>query len=435
MDMTHKERMLKAARGQQPDRLPWAPRIDLWHNSNSMRGTLPSRFKREATLDEVADFIGGAYHKIVPEFLKARTPEDNIDRGLGVYRLYGMAYRPELVGVDREVKKEGDTTTVTYHTPVGSVSCKILYTGDMKRAGASITWMSEPVIKDPEDYRVVGYIFKNIEIHPDYDNYRDYQARVGDKGYAAAYANLASSPMHHIMKEFLEPTKFYLELYDHPKELQQLAEDLESYYDQIYRVLADSPAEVIFSGGNYLSSLLQKPYSSPPPEICLHPPSEGETSSDPLRRGEQGAPGPSGGERNGRGRGHLPPAHDQGDAHRSEESVQGQDHPLRRNPFGRPPGAEHVGSGFRRLHEETLPGNRPGRPVHPGRQRHDAPGRQVREAASDYGDGGTVGEPADESVDGGTEGKDLRWLESETWKPGEKTFTASGPPSSSPGSG
>jgi hypothetical protein len=260
MDMTHKERMLKAARGQQPDRLPWAPRIDLWHNSNSMRGTLPSRFKREATLDEVADFIGGAYHKIVPEFLKARTPEDNIDRGLGVYRLYGMAYRPELVGVDREVKKEGDTTTVTYHTPVGSVSCKILYTGDMKRAGASITWMSEPVIKDPEDYRVVGYIFKNIEIHPDYDNYRDYQARVGDKGYAAAYANLASSPMHHIMKEFLEPTKFYLELYDHPKELQQLAEDLESYYDQIYRVLADSPAEVIFSGGNYDEMITYPPF-------------------------------------------------------------------------------------------------------------------------------------------------------------------------------
>jgi hypothetical protein len=260
MEMTHKERMLKAARGERADRLPWAPRIDLWHNSNSMRGTLPSRFRPEATLDEVADFIGGAYHKIVPEFLKVRTPEDNIDRGLGVYRLYGMAYRPELKGVEREVRKEGDTTTVTYHTPVGSASCKILYTEDMKRAGASITWMSEPLIKNPEDYRVAGYIFKNIKIHPDYENFRQYQARVGDKGYAAAYANLSSSPMHHIMKEFLEPTKFYLELYDHPKELRQLAEDMEPYYDQIYRVLADSPAEVIFSGGNYDEMITYPPF-------------------------------------------------------------------------------------------------------------------------------------------------------------------------------
>ena len=91
--MTHKERMLKAARGERADRLPWAPRIDLWHNSNSMRGTLPSKYRSDATLDEIADDIGGGYHKLVPEFLKVRSPEDNVDRGIGVYRLWGMAYR------------------------------------------------------------------------------------------------------------------------------------------------------------------------------------------------------------------------------------------------------------------------------------------------------------------------------------------------------
>ena len=36
----------------------------------------------------------------------------------------------------------------------------------MKRAGASITWISEPVIKEPKDYKVVGHIFKKIKIHP-----------------------------------------------------------------------------------------------------------------------------------------------------------------------------------------------------------------------------------------------------------------------------
>ena len=120
--MTHKERILRAARGEWADQLPWVPRIDLWHNSNSMRSTLPSPFKQTASLDEVADYLGGGYHKIVPEFLNVRSPEDNIDRGLGVYRLWGMAYRPELVGVEREFKKEGDVTHVTYHTPLGSVS-------------------------------------------------------------------------------------------------------------------------------------------------------------------------------------------------------------------------------------------------------------------------------------------------------------------------
>ena len=258
--MTQKERMLKVARGEWADQLPWAPRIDLWHNSNSMRGTLPKPFKQDATLDEIADFIGGGYHKVVPEFLKVRTPEDNVDRGLGVYGLWGMAYRPELVGVEREVKRDGDTTRVTYHTPIGSVSCKILYNEEMKRAGASITWISEHVLKEPKDYKVVGYIFKNMKILPDYENYLEYQRKVGDRGYAAAFANLASSPMHHIMKEFLDATQFYLEMFDHPKELQQLCEDLEPYYDQIFRVLADSPAEVIFSGGNYDEMITYPPF-------------------------------------------------------------------------------------------------------------------------------------------------------------------------------
>ncbi len=258
--MTHKERMLRAARGERPDRLPWVPRIDLWHNSNSMRGTLPPPFKQDATLDEVADYIGGAYHKSVPEFLKVRSPDDTIDRGLGVYRLWGMAYRPELVGVDREVRKEGDATFVTYHTPVGSVSCKTLYTAEMKRAGASITWISEPVIKEPKDYKVVGYIFRNIKIHPDYNNYRAFQQKVGDKGYVPAFNNVASGPMHHIMKEFLDATRFFLELYDHPQELRQLCEDMDPYYDQIGRVLADSPAEVIFGGGNYDEMITYPPF-------------------------------------------------------------------------------------------------------------------------------------------------------------------------------
>lgn len=149
--MTHKERMLRAARGEWPDWLPWVPRIDLWYKSNSMRGKLPAQYRKDASLDEIADDIGGGYHKIVPEFLNVRSPEDNIDRRLGVFRLRGMAYRPELVEVEREAKREGDSTCVTYHTPVGCVSCQILYTEEMRRAGVTITWITEHVIKEPKN--------------------------------------------------------------------------------------------------------------------------------------------------------------------------------------------------------------------------------------------------------------------------------------------
>lgn len=35
--MTHKDRMLMAARGEMPDMVPYAPRFDLWYNSNAYR--------------------------------------------------------------------------------------------------------------------------------------------------------------------------------------------------------------------------------------------------------------------------------------------------------------------------------------------------------------------------------------------------------------
>ncbi len=258
--MTPKERMLRAARGEWADILPWVPRIDLWYNANSLQGTLPAKYRRGVTLDEIADDIGGGYHKIVPDFLNVRSPEDTVDRGLGIFRLKGMPYRAELAGVERGVKKEGNATFVTYHTPLGSISCKILYTEEMKRAGVSITWISEHVIKDPQDYKIVGYIFKNIKVIPDYENYLEFQRQVGDKGFAAARGLAAASPMQQIMRDFLDATQFYLEMYDHPQEMRQLCEDLEPYYDQLFQVLVNSPAEVVFHGSNFDEMITYPPF-------------------------------------------------------------------------------------------------------------------------------------------------------------------------------
>jgi hypothetical protein len=256
--MTHKERMLRVARGQWADQLPWAPRIDLWYKSNSFRATLPPKYRKDATIDEIADDIGGAYHKVVPEF--RRTPEDDLNRGLGLFYLRESAYRPELVGVEREVKEEGDAIKVTYHTPVGSASCKILYTDEMRRAGISISWILEHVIKELKDYKVVRYIFKNIKIRPEYENYLKFQKTVGGKGFATAFGNNAAGPMQHIMRDFFDATQFYLEMHDHPKEMRQLCEDMEHYFDQIARVLADSPAEVILFGANYDEMITYPPF-------------------------------------------------------------------------------------------------------------------------------------------------------------------------------
>ena len=68
--MTDRERMLRAARGERTDRLPFAPRLDLWHNANVRRGTLPKPYGPDTPASRIADDLGVAPHRIIPEFLK-----------------------------------------------------------------------------------------------------------------------------------------------------------------------------------------------------------------------------------------------------------------------------------------------------------------------------------------------------------------------------
>jgi methylmalonyl-CoA mutase cobalamin-binding domain/chain len=249
--LTHKERMLMAARGEMPDLLPYVPRIDLWYNANSVAGSLPERH-RGRSQDEISRAEGWALHKLVPEFLKVRRPEDNLHRALGIYSLKEMVFGCRFSSnVEIKFRREGEFTHVEYHTPVGVVSTATMYTDEMRKAGASITWIHEHIIKRPEDYRVVGYLFENLELVPYYEDFIRWKKGIGEDGVAVTMVGLASSPMHHIQKEFLDATEFYYHYHDHQKEMQALAERVELFFDQALRIIAHSPAEAVLWGANF----------------------------------------------------------------------------------------------------------------------------------------------------------------------------------------
>ncbi len=257
--MTHKERILAACRGEVPDRIPWVPRLDLWHNAHQLAGTLPERFQG-ATRREITDAMGVGYHAVVPDFLDVRSADDMIDRGLGIYRLREMPFATILHDVEREVTVTGDNTRVVYHTPVGSVSCKFGYTAEMREAGASIPWLYEPVLKGAEDYGVLEHIFANLEVVRDDDDYRAWQEWVGEAGVAVAWGSAAASPIHHIMRDLMTMTDFFLEMHDHPDRMLGLAKSMEPWFEQTVAVLTESTAEVIFMGGNYDDTITYPPF-------------------------------------------------------------------------------------------------------------------------------------------------------------------------------
>ena len=89
--MTHRQRILKDASGEAVDKIPWVPRIDLWHNANELAGTLPKKY-RGLTVEEIHRKQGWPLHKMIPEYrLPLRHFLSQLEYGHpddGVFRLY-----------------------------------------------------------------------------------------------------------------------------------------------------------------------------------------------------------------------------------------------------------------------------------------------------------------------------------------------------------
>jgi len=107
---THRERILMAMQGELPDMLPYMPRIDLWYNANSAAGTLPDRHKGRS-LNEICRAEGWPLHKIIPEYLNVRRPEDTLHRAISVFSLKETVYDYRFSGdIEVIVTREGDRT-------------------------------------------------------------------------------------------------------------------------------------------------------------------------------------------------------------------------------------------------------------------------------------------------------------------------------------
>ena len=251
--------MLATIRGAPTDRIPWAPRLDLWYRANRRAGTLPEVY-RDASLLEIIDDCGMGLHAVVPDFRDLRGIEDDVDRALGIYNLHMMPYKTVLENVRRSVRVEGDRTFVEYETPAGTISTTVLYDETMRKAGISLTHVESYAFKGPRDYDALGFLFENARAEPNYEGYREFADGVGDRGLAVGFMSLAASPMHLIQRELMPLELFFYELHDRPDEMATLVQRMSSYWDQVMKVAAGSPAEVLFLGANYDATVTYPPF-------------------------------------------------------------------------------------------------------------------------------------------------------------------------------
>jgi uroporphyrinogen-III decarboxylase len=261
-DATCRERILAAIRGETVDRVPWVPRLDLWYTANLRRGTLPDRWQGWSLPDILRD-LGVGRHEVIPDFLEVEHPDEAADQSLGLMHVPNQPYRLRFRETERVVRREGERWNVTYRTPVGSLTTTVLHTDQMRRDGVSLLHTPEHAVKDLADYETIAFIFEDLEVIPG-GRYEAFREEVGEDGVAVALANVAASPVHHLLKELVPYDQFYFHLHDHPEVIRATAERMLPFFREVVQACADSAAGVVLLGANYDVML------TPPPFFARH---------------------------------------------------------------------------------------------------------------------------------------------------------------------
>jgi corrinoid protein of di/trimethylamine methyltransferase len=212
--------------------------------------------------DDIARAEGWGIYQMVANFTDMSDPNDVLHRAIGLFDLRKMSYSWKFAD-DVEIKTEDrdEMQVIEYHTPLGMVRTVSGLTEEMRRGGSSLGWVQERIIKKPEDYRIVAYLFENLDVFPSYERTQAAIDSVGDDGVVALMGpSLGASPMHMIQKEFIDSTQFYYEYRDNEKLLRELAERVELYFEKVLAIVADGPGDIVLWGANYDDMITYPPY-------------------------------------------------------------------------------------------------------------------------------------------------------------------------------
>ncbi|MFH1570030.1 MAG: uroporphyrinogen decarboxylase family protein [Gemmatimonadota bacterium] len=232
--MTNRERLLAIMDGRSPDRIPWIPRLQVWHTAHQRAGTLPARY-RDLTLRQIER-----------------------DLGMGTPARDGRVFRARQEGdVEVVTRPEGGSQVTEYRTPKGTVSVRQRHSAELDAAGIGGMEV-EHLIKGPGDYAAATYLLSHTRYEAAYDDYRAYAAEIGDDGYPMVAAG--DCPLHHFLQKLVGYNNAYFHLTDYRDQVEELLEVMTATdREHLWPVVADSPARLILHGVHLDSQITPPP--------------------------------------------------------------------------------------------------------------------------------------------------------------------------------
>jgi len=223
--MTDRERLLAIMAGHSPDRIPWIPRLEIWHRAHLRRGTLPSEF----------------------EGLSLREIEHRL--GVGTPARNGRVFRTELRGVEVRTEDLDNALRTVYITPLGRVSTLQRRSSVLHQGGINTELEVEHMIKRVEDYPIVEYIVEHTDVIPTYQEYEAYVQEIGDDGVPLVSAG--PDPMYRFLRNLVGFNDAFYHMADYPRQVEHLLAVLTEHARQVQRVVLDSPARLILHGEHF----------------------------------------------------------------------------------------------------------------------------------------------------------------------------------------
>ena len=256
--MNHRERMLATIRGESTDRIPFAPRMDLWSIAQNARGTLPERFAG-LNMVEVSEVLDVACHAVGADYSLPGGRDVSL-RGFGIDNHIDYPYRVALHGLPLESIDDGEHLKTLVKTSAGDIFTHLSRTAQMKRDGISLPFVRSYAIESLDDLEAIARIFEHLEVVPTPESYAAFKERVGDRGIAVARGPVAASPMHLLLHELMPMDQFFYAYADARDALRKLCKRMEPYFESALDALATSDAEVVFWGANYDQDLTWPPF-------------------------------------------------------------------------------------------------------------------------------------------------------------------------------
>lgn len=252
-EMTSRERILKALKGEKVDRIPWVPLC-----SRTFFLSLPEYKKRfplkwwekneglsEDLREEELRFRVNFYRKIGADFIQWGG---------------GDACKIERPNIKAERKQKNNNLFIKYKTPIGELSEELVFTRE-----SHTLYRKNYLLKGTQDFSIYKYLIKDTVFTSCNEKAQRLLDIIGESG--VIFSTTADPPLQDWICSLLGTEGTIFGLFDHKKEIEELIELQHKKNLEYCKILAKSPLKIFLHQASWnigrISPKIYKKYYSP----------------------------------------------------------------------------------------------------------------------------------------------------------------------------